>query len=307
MYLDNFPSSLDEYFEILSTIYGDHFFILGKDDPWFFTLGMRLLNQLHTDQAVKRFSKFRWQDLRRLYGLQLARSQRAMREDRQMSHFDLVCGKNSFTRGFGQLPCSLKSIQHRVSLIQEVTSKNDPILIIGDDDALSIALTQAGYTDVTVFEIDPRVIRSLEHASKKFPHSPRYHLQDVFNPVPKEFLRPYALLTFDPWYDLEGFSAFTKCGLSTSTTQPLIALSFNCGSLQLEFSKLSQLLEDLNYCIEKWAPLANTYPAPRSLRYTIGTGEIIATLLTMKSLYTCPKPEKFYFSSDLLLLRHSKV
>lgn len=302
MFINDFPSCLEDYFRALSdSLYVQEVTI---PEPWFYQTGIRIFGRLHPDPAVKRFQQSSWYDLRTLYNLQIARSERANLEDEQHSHFQLACGKNALARNFGQLPCTVKSIKSRVKAIAGQVSKEDKILIIGDDDALSIALAEQGFTNITVFEIDIKVVEKLQQAFKKLPQLQSQVIQqDVYRPLPAEVQQCYALVAFDPWYALDGLRSFTECALKASTgNQPKIMLSFNTGALLNDYSGFLAYLKEINYAVTSWSPLLNTYPMPASLSCTLQVAELLVSALSFKKTFPVRRGKKAFFSSDLLLL-----
>lgn len=301
---NNFSFSIKDYFKTLHHKFGEGPLHIMKEEPWFFKLGIKLFTFFHPDQAVKRYRESSWHELRTLYSLQMARSKLAMSEKNQRSHFQSACGDDPDSRGFGQLPCTIKSIHARVAAINKAISKESPILIIGDDDALSVALAEDGFKDITVFEIDVNVVNKLNVVFEKF-NNIKYKIieQDVFQPVPEEVKKEFALITFDPWYAIDGFKAFLECGLNASKgSRPQILLSFNCGALLSDLKQLGFYLEEKDYTVTKWIPLSNTYPMPKGLHVTLELAEFLVGVLTLKFFNPFNKNKKLFFSSDLLLL-----
>jgi hypothetical protein len=303
MYSSNLPASLPEYFNTLTELFGHGAITLPSSEPWFYRPGMRLFSALHRDQAVKRYKESSWDELRTLYSLQIARSQQALKDTYQNSHFQCVCGKNPQSRSFGQLPCTVKSIHSRVTTILSTVSKESPILVIGDDDALSMALAQNGFKDITVFEIDMAIVNKLKETAKNYPDSRiNIYQHDVFKTIPGAYRKEFALVTFDPWYAIDGLEAFFKCALNaTLTVKPKVLLSFNVGALLSDYSQLHSTFETLRYRVAGWSPLANTYPMPRGLRQTLEFAELACALLSCRLVRPYKSPQLF-FSSDLLLL-----
>jgi hypothetical protein len=305
MFYREFPTSLDEYFSIIQKEWGvGPVSAFPIDEPFYFKAGKKIFTRLHPDQAVKRYSSASWQDLKDLYEAQLSRSLKAEKENNQEAHFFNVCGQKVGSRSFGQLPCTVKSIQLRVKLISEHISKDKPILIIGDDDALSLALAAAGFTDITVLEIDKKIIAGLAQALKNYPECKVQLIQhDIFRPLNEKAIRDYAMVSFDPWYTMDGLQVFFSSALKASLKKPSVLLSFNCGALLRDYPMIKSYFAQEGFVISGWMPLANTYPVPGELRYPLGVMEVMQSLifkckLAAKRIRKGPS----FFSSDILWL-----
>ncbi len=306
MFLNDFPKDIESYFKILKNSFGEGYTPLSIEDPWYFEKLKKIFTSLHPDEAIKRYRESKWSHLRTLYSLQLARSDKAVMDDLQTSHFLSVCGEDPDSRSYGQLPCTIKSIQSRVSIISSKVAKDSSILILGDDDALSVALAREGFTDITVFEIDEKIVKKLQSTLRDFPNTKHKVIQqDIFKETHSEFIRHYDLVAFDPWYAVDGVEAFIKCALKTcENVNPIIVLSFNCGALLEKFSELESYLRKVDYGIRTWSPLLNTYPMPNRLKFSIGLAEFTASLFSFKLIKPSTNRERIFFSSDLMILEH---
>ena len=298
------PESLEDYFKILEGLYPSGKTNLPTAQPWYYQGLMKILARIHPDQAVKRLRFSCWEDLRRLYSVQLGRSHQASLDPNQTSHYQKVCGLGGESRELGQQPCTISSIEKRVEIIEKSIKKNEPILIIGDDDALSVALAKKGFKDLTILEIDEKIVKTLKAVLSNYPSTHATVVQqDIFKDTPAELYRSYSLITFDPWYSLDGVEAFSKCWMKiNSRPDPIIILSFNLGALLADYERIFLWLSGMDYNVTDWYPLANTYPAPRSLRMTLKWAEGSATLLSGRKIL--PRNwQSLYLSSDLLVLK----
>jgi hypothetical protein len=306
MWLNNFPENLNEYFDVVFRTWKEESATaFPVAEPKIFRPGLSLFTTLHPDAAVKRVRKSYWQDLRSLYLGQARRSNAAIKGKDVQSHFSFSISEAKFTRKFGQLPCTIKSIDKRVEAIKNRISKDHPLLIIGDDDALSIALAKEGFTDLTVLDIDENVVNEISEAFKTMPEVKvdiRRH--DVFEPLPVDLIRDYALVTFDPWYALDGLDAFIATAVHSShLNHPQILLSFNCGALLQDFVSFVPTINSFAYKVKFWSPLANVYPVPRTLSLPIGLAESLWSLIfNFKKADSAMAKGPQLFSSDMLWL-----
>ncbi len=89
--------------------------------------------------------------------------------------------------------------------------KGRDILLIGDDDLLSIAIWLTGLASrLTVLEIDTRLTSFIEEVTKGEVEVVEY---DVSNRLPEAFLGRYDVFFTDPTESLHGFKVFLKRGM----------------------------------------------------------------------------------------------
>ncbi|MFK7987239.1 MAG: bis-aminopropyl spermidine synthase family protein [Sandaracinaceae bacterium] len=102
----------------------------------------------------------------------------------------------------GQLAIDPPSTLRRAAVVREL-AEGGPILAVGDDDALSVALALDGVRDVSALDIDPRLIAFLRS------HGVSAELADVFHgSVPAALRGRFAAVITDPFRDLDGGVGF---------------------------------------------------------------------------------------------------
>lgn len=118
-----------------------------------------------------------------------------------------------WSRPHHQLPCSERTRLQRVDLIASLVAKNAPICLLGDDDAVGLALVRQGFLDVTVYDCDEHLLQRLR---AELQGSEGQHLQLIHADVRHiASLRPHfaQLVAFDPPYHHEGLAAFARAAL----------------------------------------------------------------------------------------------
>lgn len=94
--------------------------------------------------------------------------------------------------------------------------RNQNILILGDDDLVSIALALSKLpSKITVFEIDNRLVEFISSTSKKFNLSIEVYQRDLRESLPKKFLNKYDTFFSDPPETLQAFHAFIGRGVAS--------------------------------------------------------------------------------------------
>lgn len=112
----------------------------------------------------------------------------------------------------GQLHVDAASTLRRADAVAALAG-GGPILAVGDDDAVTLALAELGLEDVWAIDIDPRVLAFLRDAS-----GGRVHTQPVDvlgGPVPGPLVRRFAVAVTDPFRDLDGGLGFLTFAAAT--------------------------------------------------------------------------------------------
>lgn len=93
---------------------------------------------------------------------------------------------------------------------------NKQILILGDDDLLSIALALTKLpAQIIVLEIDTRLIDFISKISNKFKLKIETHQKDLAESFPKEFLNKFDTFFTDPSETITSFNAFIGRGVAS--------------------------------------------------------------------------------------------
>jgi predicted methyltransferase len=118
----------------------------------------------------------------------------------------------AFEQGF----LTADSVMRRVAWIDrcgDLTAKE--IVLLGDDDLLSIALALTGRpARLVVFEIDERLVSFLNDQAQQAHWPLRAYGHDLRQSLPEEFLGKFDVFVTDPPETVEGFLLFVERGLS---------------------------------------------------------------------------------------------
>ncbi|MCL6642785.1 MAG: bis-aminopropyl spermidine synthase family protein [Candidatus Bipolaricaulota bacterium] len=117
-----------------------------------------------------------------------------------------------FEQGF----LTADSVMRRVAWIDRCGDlDHKAIVILGDDDLLSIALALTGRpARLVVFEIDERLVNFLNDQAQQAHWPLRAYVHDLRQPLPEEFLGEFDVFVTDPLETVEGFLLFVERGLS---------------------------------------------------------------------------------------------
>lgn len=113
---------------------------------------------------------------------------------------------------YHQQPCTYETRKNRAQLIKNTYPDLDtPILLLGDDDLLCLELVKLNYTQVTVIDIDAKLIKVINQ--HRLPQITAY-CHDFNNPFPAHMINDYKLVFADPSYTAEGIKLFINAAQS---------------------------------------------------------------------------------------------
>ncbi|MEM1586599.1 MAG: bis-aminopropyl spermidine synthase family protein [Candidatus Bathyarchaeia archaeon] len=150
----------------------------------------------------------------------------------------------------------------------DLTDKS--IILIGDDDLLSVALALTGLPSrILVLDIDMRLGEYLDKICGKHGLNIKFQQYDVSDPLPKNLIGKFDVFSSEPLETLSGLKAFLSrgvaclneggagyVGLSTAEASPrkwkaleIMLLRMNCVITDIirDFSKYGTLYESANY------------------------------------------------------------
>lgn len=173
----------------------------------------------------------------------------------------------SFLRRHHQLLCDPASVVAKFERIQAVCGLDDQILLVGDDDQVSPLLAGAGYRNVTVIDIDERLVKVLAESSGG---SLRARVHDLNGSPAPELLGEYSLIVMDPPYSLEGIRLFLDGALKFMKGSTRPKLHLYCASVCLGREGVVELQQELHrrgFGLREFHPGICRYPYPRVLRW----------------------------------------
>ncbi len=208
----------------------------------------------------------------------------------------------SVFRKFNQLPCTGGSVLRRVDLIASRCRKSDPVLFLGDDDFVSVALARSGFTDVTVLDIDSRIITTINSLSSAngFPIEAKVH--DLRRRIPASFRRDYQMVVMDPIYTLEGVKMWLDPALEMTSraTSPVFLLCVHLLSLQRDgLEKLEKLFAAKNLRVSEVLQGFNAYKMPWGIKRIIA---MVNRFVVRSSEFAQLSKSCSFLTSDALIL-----
>ncbi len=271
----------------------------------------RGMNTLLRIGSYDEFLRCPWNELVELYAEQVVRSQRYDRspEARTLGGEVPLSGKafEAVIRTNHQHPCTGATVHRRVEAVRRLCPPDAPVLVLGDDDWLSLALAEAGYGDVTTLDIDAKLIGRLDAEAKRRGVALKARVQDFTGPLAPDMARPYHLAVFDPMCTVEGVKFFTEAALHLSNGSPDTTLFLNTHLMSLlrpGLAELRRFLDGKGLEVAEFHPAFNVYPVSpgtrKMLRILLET--LNGTFLRSPALRAGDSVVK-WFVSDAMVLR----
>ena len=270
-----------------------------------FKFGQFILRNFFNNAYSNKFLNFSWTEIVELMADQVVRNQiieSNAEQAGQLNPLSEVCERRST---YGQLPCTEKTAKERVKKIAEYADMDSPILILGDDDMVSIQLLKEGYKQVTVVDIDEEILKSISSA---FPSAPKRLFKcDLRQLPPDELLnQDYRLVLMDPYYSIEGVKMFLDYAIKATADSPKTYYLLNVHLLSLKkegLEELSKIFEFYQLQIEGLCQGFNIYPVPKDIKTMIGITNrfLMSSKILATNGYSFP-----YFLSDAIVLKKIK-
>jgi hypothetical protein len=270
-------------------------------------IGRRIVETFMPGVCYQKFLDFRWQEIVELIADQTQRNKAILGNLDAATQASLVPVTGKFDkrifRPHSQLPCTQGTAAMRVQKALDLLNHNAKILLLGDDDFVSIELAEAGFRNITAIDIDKKIIGDIKKIADSRGLKVRLAVHDLRKPVPLELMDEYDLVFFDPQYSPEGLELFLSAALNFTSGYPntLFFSSIHLMSLMPSgIQAVESLLDQAGVELIEFQQGFNVYPVParlRSLIYLVNQCVIGSRDLGIGG-YTFP-----YFLSDALLLR----
>jgi hypothetical protein len=215
-----------------------------------------------------------------------------------------VCARplNGFSRPFSQLPCTRATTRARAQKALQLVRRDEPVLVLGDDDMVGVALAEAGFCHVTAVDIDEQVLASVRAEAYKLGVEVQTLHHDLNDPLPSALRTPLRRLVFiDPMYSLGGVELFLRGALAATGRQAGARIFLSLHLLSLGRAGLAQLetmLERAGLAVDEILRGFNSYAVPPRLRLPLSLAN---RLLLGDAWGTTHAPLPFFFSDALIL------
>lgn len=271
--------------------------------------GSRVARRLN-DPSFEKFADISWPELVEFLSTQYIENHSLKQNfphgvrDKQLQPLDL---KSQFkiNRRFSQLPCTRHTVDKRVEQARRFCQKDDPILLLGDDDFVSLALAQSGFKNIHVADIDKNVIATIHEISEAHQYEIKTYLQDFSEELPEHFPKECKMVFFDPFYSLEGVELFLNVAkqATSGATSPVFFLSVHLMSLMKDgATQLEGVFSKFGVTASEFHPSFNVYPVPQKIRMVVG---LVNKAIVRERIIKSERDTIRFFTSDAFILRKS--
>lgn len=259
------------------------------------------------DPSYRKFLDSSWEEVIDIIYTQVA-DNRGIQNKHSTDELKPVChgSLTKVQRRFQQQPCSRLTAMRRVEYAQQIADKSAGILLIGDDDLVGVELARAGFTNITVIDIDQGVLDQLAHIGSQEGYNFKLQRHDI-RQQPPEFITKgdYQLVYLDPYYSLEGVETFlgAAMAMTANSRAPYFFLSVHLLSLMKSgLSGLTPLFREFGLELYDFRRSFNFYPIPQKTRSLIS----LVNRTVTKSKDLVAKDFRFFLSDAIVLRRSSE-
>lgn len=225
------------------------------------TLLGALVKATALNATTKQVLSLRWNERRQyLEGLWDFNSQRASRADANVDNLYDVSKTAGVLRRFNQLPCTLDSRMRRADLLTESGLSDKRIMILGDDDLLSVELARRNFLDVAVADCDVRLLTRIARETEGMKHAPRLIRADFREGLPETERAEVCLL--DPPNSIAAALTFFRLAIWSvrHSRDASICMMINPRILGSNFALIERFGESCGFEIATQVRCFNSYP-----------------------------------------------
>ena len=165
----------------------------GRPRKMLFEFG-RVVVHLFKDPSLRKFIHSSWEEVVDIIAAQVAENNLMRRQysfgDRTLSPM-LEDELKEGNRKYCQQPCTKITTKRRVEMASRFAEKDDPILVLGDDDLVGLELARNGFRRVSVLDIDLELITSIGRLAQSENLTLDLYQHDLNDPIPVKYLKDY--------------------------------------------------------------------------------------------------------------------
>lgn len=240
--------------------------------PWKLGVAKLFISLFLRDPAYQRFCAFQPEHLTEMIIEQLVQNVYLQKLD-EVSLAPMSMSVEDANRSFSQLPCTRDTARRRAQKAASLVDKDTPLLLVGDDDLVSVALLEVGFRHITVLDIDPDVLANVAKATSSFDAEVRLFQHDLSAPDPVVVAAiqraSYGLVFLDPIYSIQGIEMFLSGALELLSEQREAWVFLSTSLLFLlpsELVQLERLLASRSLEVKEFHQGFNAYPIPVRLQ-----------------------------------------
>ncbi|WP_397599438.1 bis-aminopropyl spermidine synthase family protein [Silvanigrella sp.] len=124
-----------------------------------------------------------------------------------------------FIESYNQLPCTIETRKKRADLLEKNGFRDKEILLIGDDDLLSVELVARNFRHITVLDCDLKLLNKLRILTQEAKYPVNYFHVDLYEGFPKFLNHIFDVVCFDPPQNYEDLNKFMSCAIQSLKNQ----------------------------------------------------------------------------------------
>ncbi len=207
---------------------------------------------------------------------------------------------HGFTNRYNQLPCDLLTRKKRINWILELVKKNAEILLLGDDDLVSVELARENFSRVHVADCDRALLETIHHFSEGFSHQPTLHEADFTRHDPK--IPACSLVLLDPANHVDSVLDFGRVAIKNQSSLEQGFLMIMINPILIGDKGVGIFLSAMkaaHYELVKCEPEFNFYPVNLIQKLTMR----IFWYIHLKKTINFPLQDPHFFTSDCYLFQ----
>ena len=179
-----------------------------------------------------------------------------------------------FVNKYSQLPCTVDTQQKRALLFEEKKFHNKHILLLGDDDLLSLELSRRYFKHVTVVDCDKLLLEKIKKLTEKAIYPVTLIHMDLKDGLPDSILAKFDVVCFDPPQNSNGFKLFLSWALkSLKNDVSFLFIMINSDIFkQSDFNEYLATIFQSGYILTQKHASFNSYPLNISQSFLLKIG-----------------------------------
>ncbi|APJ02980.1 bis-aminopropyl spermidine synthase family protein [Silvanigrella aquatica] len=203
-----------------------------------------------------------------------------------------------FVQSYNQLPCTVDTRKKRADLFERNGFRDKEILLLGDDDLVSVELASRNFKYITVLDCDMALLHKLKILTQDAKYPITFFHADLYQGLPNFLSHNYDVVCFDPPQNYEDLRIFMNCALKSlkyyNSTFYMMVNTSGLGKLNAE--NLVSQLQINGYTNTQKLDFFNCYPLNRGQSLLL---KLISFFINPNSIKNRSLDYKYYFTDCL--------
>lgn len=167
-----------------------------------------------------------------------------------------------FVQNYNQLPCTIETRKKRADLLEKNGFRDKQILLMGDDDLLSVELAARNFKHVTVLDCDHSLLNKLKILTNEVKYPINYFHIDLYHGIPNYLNNLFDVVCFDPPQNSKDLNIFIESALKAiKYNDSRLYMMINTSALgQKNFNNISDIISAKGFKATNKFEFFNCYP-----------------------------------------------